>query len=301
MGDDGLGVVLRVGRVNGGTFDPLDGQGGPIARAHAVGELGEACAARAGIPAAANLTSVRNAPALFGLGLVGAIPDAVIRAGATPRADGVHGRPNLVQDASGQERVGRFGWKADTATLQEFVAGAFRNELGITSPLAPQDLAAGPTVDTTGCATPIATPEADSATMDAVTAYIAALEPLSGHPIDAASAGLSLFQSTGCAACHTPNLRTPDQDVPLYSDLLLHDLGSVLDDGVSQATATGRDWRTTPLWGLHARARFLHDGRARTVQAAILAHSGEADGAVGRFRALAPEERTLLLAFLGSL
>jgi CxxC motif-containing protein (DUF1111 family) len=301
MGNDGLGVVLRVGRLNGGAFEALDGQGGPVSRAHSIAELGYACSAHAGIPAAANLTSVRNAPALFGLGLVDAIPDDVIRAGATPGGDGVRGRPSLVIDANGQERVGRFGWKADTATLQQFVAGAFRNELGITSPLAPYDFATSPSADATDCATTTTEPEDDGTLVDAVTAYIASLDPMYNQPDVTVSAGPALFHSTGCTTCHTPSLRTPDQDVPLYSDLLLHDLGSILDDGVIQGTATGRDWRTTPLWGLHTRTRFLHDGRARTIQAAVTAHGGEADSAVRHFRDLSPEERALLLAFLASL
>jgi CxxC motif-containing protein (DUF1111 family) len=301
MGDGGLGVALRVGQTSAGSFDALADRGGPVARAHSVAELGYACSAHTGIPAAANLTSVRNAPPLFGFGLIDAIPDDVIRAGAIQTADGVNGRPSLTQDAAGQERVGRFGWKADTASLREFVAGAFRNELGITSPLAPLDLAPAPGADLTGCSGAGPGLEDDGSRVDAVTAFIASLEPLHGHPTDGASAGEGIFQAIGCAACHTPSLSTGERDIPLYSDLLLHDLGPVLDDGVTQGSATGRDWRTTPLWGLSLRTRFLHDGRARTPEAAIAAHGGEADAAARRFRALSPEERTLLLAFLGSL
>lgn len=124
---EGAGFVLRVGRR------------GPIARAHTVADAGLPCRAVSGIPVAANITSVRSASALFGLGLVDAVPDAAISALA---AGGTAGRMNLVRGADGRERVGRFGWKADTAALDQFVADAFRNELGITSPLAPVDLVA---------------------------------------------------------------------------------------------------------------------------------------------------------------
>ena len=118
----------------------------------------------------------------------------------------------------------------------------------------------------------------------AVTSFVAALPPLAPGPAPEQSLvtrGATLFRAAGCVACHTPSLPGSQGEVPLYSDLLLHDLGPALDDGVVQGDAGGRDWRTTPLWGLGARPRFLHDGRARTVRAAILAHGGEADAAAG--------------------
>src|SRR5262249_55240831 len=140
MGPEGLATVTRVGRLGGAGFDPLEGRGGPVARAHSVAELGYPCGLVPRIPARANVTAVRNTPALFGSGLIDAIPDEVILAGAAPRGDGVQGRPNLIPDVAGGPRVGRFGWKADTATLRQFVADAFRNELGLTSRLAPTDI-----------------------------------------------------------------------------------------------------------------------------------------------------------------
>ena len=133
MGARGLATVLRVGWLRQTGFDPLVGQGGPIVRAHSVADLGQPCSLAPGIPAGVNLTSIRNAPPLFGSGLIDALPDDVILAGAVPRGHGVHGRPHLVRDAQGRTRVGRFGWKADTATLLQFVADAFRNELGLTT------------------------------------------------------------------------------------------------------------------------------------------------------------------------
>lgn len=110
-----------------------------------------------------------------------------------------------------------------------------------------------------------------------------------------------LFANLGYDACHTPSLPLGEQRLWLYSDLLLHDLGPDLDDKVTQGQASGRDWRTTPLWGLGARQRFLHDGRARTIMEAIMAHGGEATTARQRFLRLLPQDSDALLAFLSSL
>jgi hypothetical protein len=298
MGRNGLSVVHRVGRFNGLEFDDLIGLGGPVARAHSVAEIGVACALAPGPPAQVNLISVRNAPALYGLGMIESIPDDVIRAGAVLRGK-VHGRPNVVRDALGRERIGRYGWKADVATLEQFVAEAFRNELGITSPLAPADLVPG----SSDCgSTSSATWDDDGTTIRAVTAYLASLPPLSARSLGLNSAGRVLLSAIGCADCHTPALAGTDgKNVPLYSDLLLHDMGPALDDRVIQGGAKGKDWRTTPLWGLGMRPRLLHDGRATTIKQAILAHDGEAADTARAFRWLIESEQVALLAFLSAL
>jgi CxxC motif-containing protein (DUF1111 family) len=216
------------------------------------------------------MTSVRNAPPLFGAGLVDRIPDAAILA--------QNGRANVVGG-----RVGRFGWKADTATLEQFVGDALRTELGLTNPIAPVDLVA---------ACDSARLDVDASVVDAVAAYVG------GLPAPTVQAGdHTVFDAVGCGSCHVSNLA----GVPLYSDLLVHDMGRALDDGVIQGQARGADWRTTALWGLHDRTRFLHDGRAQTVEAAILAHNGEAEPVVQRFQALSTSDRAALLAFLGTL
>jgi hypothetical protein len=292
---EGAGFVLRVGRhMSGGPFNPLIGQGGPVARAHSVAELGSTCDIAAGIPPAANLTSVRSATALFGLGLVETIPDEFILSIAA-RSE-THGRPSTVQDAAGRERPGRFGWKADTASLEQFVADAFRNELGITSPLAPVDLIAS----ISGCAVGPSLKD-DGGAIRAVTAYLRSLPPLPSSRLPDQT-GEAAFMAIGCGACHVPVLPGRDgQAVRLYSDLLLHNMGPALNDGVVQGTASGAEWRTTPLWGISARYRFLHDGRTTSIAAAILAHDGDAAGAAGAFRRMDPERRTALLTFLGSL
>ncbi len=291
----GAGFVLRVGRLRKGAFDPLIGQGGPVARAHSVALAAVTpCSPVAGIPAAAELVSVRATPALFGLGRIEAIADQTIIAAASLHVS--QGRPNQVRDSKGRERVGRFGSKADTATLEQFVADAFRNELGITSPLAPVDLA----VPAPECAV-TAAPEDDGSRVHAVTEYLQSLPPLAA-PASTGPVELKSFTEAGCATCHLPSLTATDgQPVQLFSDLLLHDMGPILTDGVVQGEATGAEWRTTPLWGLHARLRFLHDGRATSLAEAILAHDGEAAPAAEGFRRMSPRQRGALLAFLAAL
>lgn len=299
MGRNGVATVLRVGQLTKSGFDAMVGRGGPVAPEHAISELGEACDRRAGIPPGVNVTSVRNAPALFGSGLIDAIPDAVIRAGAVARGDGVRGRPSIVRGPDGRQRVGRFGWKAHLPTLERFVAEAFRSELGLTSPI-PSEIASPTRRGQRGpCAEKSAGSEVDRDDVSAVTAFVAALP--APRPKPPATDGAAVFEQTGCAACHMPTLKARSRDVPLYSDLLLHDMGRALDDRVVQGSAAGPDWRTTPLWGLGDRTRFLHDGRARSIEAAILAHGGEAQRAMQRFRALSEEARRRLLAFLRSL
>jgi mono/diheme cytochrome c family protein len=295
MGWDGLALVRRVGRFDGGSFDPLIGRGGPVARERSVAELGVSCDLATGPPPDANLISLRNTPALYGLGLVDAIPDSVIQANAV--ASGTRGRPNMVRDALGKERVGRFGWKADTASLEQFVGEAFRNELGITNPYAPADLVA----HGDRCGATAASLKDDGAIVRAVTAYIASLPPLPSSVGPRHRAGRALFSAIGCAACHTPTLSANGINVELYSDLLLHDLGPAMDDRVVQGQATGKDWRTSPLWGLSSRERFLHDGRATSIESAIRAHGGEGEEAVKAFRQLEWQERAALFAFLLSL
>jgi len=294
VGRDGLATVTRIGILKDGRFDALIGRGGPFAHAHAISELGADCDRTAGIPAGANVTSIRNTPQLFGSGLIDAIPDAEIRAQARrQRGTAVSGRPNLVNLPSRGDELGRFGWKADVATLEQFVAEALRNELGVTSSLAP---GGPPPGGSRPCAGESPDSEVDRDLIAALTDFVAALpapEPVAHEP-----AGAAVFEETGCAACHTPALDAGSDDARLYSDLLLHDMGPALDDRVAQGTARGAEWRTAPLWGLADRPRYLHDGRAESLVAAILAHGGEADRARSRFRSLSKRDRRLLLRFL---
>ena len=299
MGAAGLASVLRVGRTTEQGFDSLAGRGGPVSRAHSVAELGIHCGLEPGIPAEANVVSLRNTPPLYGAGLINEIPDEVIWPAGTD-ASTKQGRPHRTLDVQGRERIGRFGWKADVASLEEFVGIAFRNELGITNPFAPDEL-----VDISGqdCeASRRAGPKDDGTIIRDVARFVASLPAPAARNSTTPAEGLHLFARIGCAQCHTPSLRLNDNHaVPLYSDLLLHDMGPRLDDGVIQGNATGRDWRTTPLWGLGNRTRFLHDGSATTIIAAVLAHEGEAAKTVAVFRQLSPDDRGKLLGFLGDL
>lgn len=297
-GPEGIGVVHRVGRFEAGKFDAMIGKGGPVARQRSVAELGVACGLSPGMPAGANLVSVRNANMLFGAGLLDAIPDNALREIAATQAarnDGVAGRVNVVKDATGQERVGRLGWKGNGHSLAQFVADAMRNELGLSNPLAKGDLMAIPD----GCGSQAPTKD-DGTILTALTAYIAALPPPAPRGAPDAQ-GAALFNQIGCAACHQPSLSVNGATLALYSDLLLHDMGPALDDNMVQGQARGRDWKTAPLWGLGSRIRFLHDGRATTLRAAITAHDGEATRSVAAFRQLPADQQERMLGFLASL
>ncbi len=299
MGGSGLtdkDIVYRVAFIDdNGHMDDLNGRGGPIARNHSVAELGYACPLRPGVPASSNAVSTRDTPPLFGLGLVESIPDDVIVAGVAGRPDGVSGHPNWVEEG-GVRRVGRFGWKASTATLQVFVSRALRNELGISTPDFPEDLVSGP--DAEACVGFHRGPEIDAPSVARLRDYVASLPPFTPASDLAASHGRAVFERVGCSACHAPTLAGSNGPVALYSDLLLHDMGPALRDGFFEGDAKERDWRTTPLWGLRYRKRYLHDARTTTLEDAIRAHGGEAAAAAGRFALLTADDASALLEFL---
>jgi CxxC motif-containing protein (DUF1111 family) len=260
-------------------------------------------------------TSQRNPTPLFGLGMVDAIPDAVIEEGARRKIAGwptVHGRVSRLADG----RVGRFGWKGQVATLREFVLSAAARELGLELPGHAQ--AADPRIPPL----PPSGLDLDQADCDALAAYVRALPaPASELPADAKDAralkaGKSLFKTTGCAACHLPKLGDLEG---LYSDFLIHEMARELSDTASYGVflagpnaapapaaapreqARDHEWRTPPLWGLRDSAPYLHDGRAATVDEAIRLHGGEAAAAAQRYRQLSPRERRQLERFLLSL
>jgi CxxC motif-containing protein (DUF1111 family) len=270
------------------------------------------------IPPEANVISRRVPIPLFGAGLVEAIPDETLIALEDPDdrdRDGVSGKAARIIDiATGHRRIGRFGWKAQQATLLAFGADAYRNEMGITNDLFPDELAFGISADVMKRCDPIPDPEdrADRRTrrrgIDNFEAFMKFLAPAGRGPIDdTVRAGETLFGSAGCAACHVPALRTgPSANpifnqkvVPLFADLLLHDIGT--GDGIQQEAAAPHEFRTPALWGLRLRRPLLHDGSAATIEDAILRHAGEGAAARGRFQALPPVQRDALIAFLKSL
>ena len=266
------------------------------------------------------LVSPRIAPAVVGMGLLEAIPDAEILANADPDdrdADGISGRPNFVRSsASGTDRLGRFGWKASTASLTDQVAQAFIRDIGITSTVFPEQSC---TENQVACrsASNDGSPELSAERLDDVVFYMAALAVPERRRLDDESVtrGAGLFLDLGCASCHIPTFTTGDHPVDAianqvihpFTDLLLHDMGPGLADGAPDGLANGSEWRTAPLWGLglletvNGHTNLLHDGRARSVEEAILWHGGEAEPARRRFAALDSEDRDRVVAFLESL
>jgi CxxC motif-containing protein (DUF1111 family) len=271
------------------------------------------------IPPEANVVARRAPIPVFGAGLVEAIPDDAIVSLEDPEdrdGDGISGRAGRVTDlATGRERVGRFGWKSQHATLLAFAADAYRNEMGITNELFPDEVALGVDPEQLKlCAPPrkgledVRDRRTQMRGIDNFESFMRFLAPIERGPVDdSVRAGEALFASIGCARCHTPVLTTgPNANalfdrkpVALFSDLLLHDVGT--GDGIEQAPAAANEIRTPALWGLRFRRPLLHDGSASTIEEAITRHGGEAAAVTARFAQLSAVDRDILLAFLRSL
>jgi CxxC motif-containing protein (DUF1111 family) len=297
------------GRLDGETYNPLASLGGPQHQDKAIpGAMLET------VPAEATIRAGRNGPAVFGLGFIEAIPDSAILSRADPDdedGDGISGRPNWVrgdfEGASDRLLLGRFGRKASNASLLKQTAGAYVKDMGITNPFFPREGVQpdGPKADK------VPDPEIDAATIFSVVEYLRLLKvPARGAITPRVRAGEGVFQRIGCVACHTPTMRTgphripalANQEVEIYSDMLLHDMGPELADGFPEGMATASEWRTSPLWAVTLSGPpFLHDARADTLEEAILAHGGEAQASRERFQALSATDRKALLAFLDSL
>ncbi len=315
VGGAGIIAELRAGRVNEqGEFETLDDTGETLF--HLFSVPGHAC--QPILPAGANVFARRVPIPLFGAGLVEAIPDDTLRALEDPidrNGDGVSGRAAIVVDvATGERRVGRFGWKAQHATLLTFGADAYRNEMGITNDLFPNEMANGVTADRMRLCDPIPDPEdiADPRTrrrgIDNFASFMRFLAPVARQDqTPQTSAGEKVFQALGCSTCHVPVLMTGPsanplfnrKPVELFSDLLLHDVGT--GDGIKQGAAETIEIRTPALWGLRLRRPLLHDGSAGTIEQAILQHRQEADLARRGFERLSDVDRAALLAFLKAL
>ncbi len=243
------------------------------------------------------VVSGRIAPPVLGAGLLERAAPAAVEALADPDdadGDGLSGRIRWVEDTAGTRRQGRFGWKAERATVAHQVADALWNDMGLTS----GDL---------GDDDPVPDPEISPAALGALSAYVATRRmTLSDRPLTAVEeAGRALFDQAGCAACHVPRVALDDGgEIAAYTDLLLHDMGEGLADAAGEFAA---EWRTAPLWGIglwldaEGRGALLHDGRARTLAEAILWHDGEAESAREAFRMLPEGDRDALLAFLKAL
>ncbi len=271
------------------------------------------------IPPEANVIARRAPIPVFGAGLVEAIADETILALEDPGdrdGDGISGRAARIVDvATGRERIGRFGWKAQQATLLAFAGDAYRNEMGITNELFQDEVALGVDPEQLKLCSPprrgledVRDRRTGLRGIDNFENFMRLLAPIGRGRVDAeARAGEALFGLLGCAACHTPALQTAPnanplfdrRPVALYSDLLLHDIGT--GDGIEQAAASGEEIRTPALWGLRFRRPLLHDGSAATPDEAIRRHRGEATQVTERYEKLTPRERAQLLAFLPSL
>jgi len=312
----GTSAILeaRVGTRDGqGNFQALDATGETLVHLFSIPTHG----CQPAIPASATVIAHRAPIPVFGAGLVELIPDADILALEDPadaNGDGVSGRAARLVDGAGVMRVGRFGWKAQHFSLLTFGADAYRNEMGITNDIFPDEAGFGISADAMRRCDRIPDPEdlRDRRTcrrgIDNFASFMRLLAPLARGPIDAeTAAGEAAFTAVGCAVCHVPLLQTGASDNPLFdrrpirafSDFLLHDVGT--GDGIVQASAAANEVRTPALWGLRLRRPLLHDGRAVTIEDAILAHGQEAAAARARFAALTPTARQTLLAFLKSL
>ena len=263
------------------------------------------------------LISPRVAPAVFGLGLLEAVPETQLLALADPRdrdRDGISGRTNIVwNELRRRSTLGRFGWKAGAPTLLQQTAGAYNGDMGITSSMFPAESCEGYMA---GCERHA--PEVADDVVGDVAFYSQTLGVPARRNVDdpTASAGERLFYVAGCDGCHTPTLRTgslrgvpevANQVIHPYTDLLLHDMGAGLADNRPDFRASGSEWRTPPLWGIglvqtvNGHTNFLHDGRARSLLEAVLWHGGEASAARDRVRGFSARDRAALVAFLESL
>lgn len=267
------------------------------------------------------MLSPRIPAPVFGLGLLEAIAEDAIVARADPEdrdGDGVSGRPNRVFSVrTGEAALGRFGWKANQPSLEQQVASAFSEDLGLTSPLYPERNC---TARQQSCrsSSEAQGPELTQHQLERTTLYLRLLAVPARRDAAAPAVrrGEALFQQLGCATCHQPVFKTGEvSDIPElsqqtirpYTDLLLHDMGPELADGRPDSEASGSEWRTPPLWGLgllevvNRQLRLLHDGRALSFEEAVLWHGGEAAAARERFEKLERPEREALIAFLRSL
>lgn len=328
--------ITRFGRAGAGGFDPMVAEGGPQLQNRAIlNYVAEQ------LPAGASGVALFTPPSVTGLGYLEAVDDTTLLALADPNdsdGDGISGRVQLLdgtplveevvalgtdplaRDARGVpiggRYIGRFGKKAGTVNLLQQVVTAYHEDMGLTTDLFPVDIV---NVQVGGLASDdVADPEVPSSVVQSVAFYLQTLRapPRRGASDPAVMAGEALFAQVGCASCHMPSLQTGRSTIAAldrvvfrpYTDLLLHDMGSELDDGFTDGSAATSEWRTAPLWGLGlAKAAqggsvfLLHDGRARTIADAIRFHGGEAAASRASFDALTPAERQQLIRFLESL
>ena len=263
------------------------------------------------------MTSLRNTPPVAGLGLLEAVPEqTVLQLAQAQKSLGLNGRPNYVWDAVNKRvALGRFGWKANTPSLLQQVAGAFAGDIGVTSWIFP-DQNCPPVQHACQNQDPANNPEVIKADLDDMELWLRGLAVPAprnaGDPV--VRRGEEMFRQAACDGCHVQELKTAEiypafpklanRSFRAYTDLLLHDMGDDLADGRPDFKAGPRDWRTAPLWGLGLSAKvngqsaLLHDGRARNVTEAILWHGGEAAASREAFSKLSKPDREALVKFV---
>lgn len=261
-------------------------------------------------------------PAVTGLGFLAALTDGQILANADPNdldGDGISGVPNYITPPSyfiprldhqpnAGRYIGRFGKKAAAIDLLQQTVSAYNQDMGVTSTFEPIDTYSGLSTD----------PEVSDQTVRDVVFYLQTLKaPIPRNEDDpSVIAGKALFSTIECSSCHIPEFTTPNNEVSAlsnktfypYTDLLLHDMGAALDDGVTEGSAETFEWRTPPLWGLGLSPDsqggeffLMHDGRAKSIEEAILLHGGEAQNSRDQFVELSQADKSDLIAFLEAL
>jgi len=317
--------LTRFANVNGNIVDYLLNKGGPQLQQRAItGYSAEV------IPAEANVISKRIAPAIMGLGFIGALDDQSILNNSDPNdanGDGISGRPNYVNPtsffsplpihiANAGQYIGRFGKKAEKVAIQDQVVFALKQDIGITSDFDTEDLYNVQWGNHTGDEVP--DPEVSASFVNSLVFYMRTLKapPRRNANDPDVVEGENLFNKIGCASCHVSTFTTAASDIAAlsnktfhpYSDFLLHDMGPLLDDGYPEGSAGGFEWRTPPLWGVGlakdsqgGELFLLHDGRAKGFEQAISFHGGEAESRRTAYNALSQKEKDQLIKFLESL
>lgn len=278
------------------------------------------------------MISARVAPQVVGMGLLEAVPEeTILRIAKEQEPLGMAGKPNYVYDVENDQTVlGRFGWKANQPSLRQQTAAAFLGDIGATTYMFPEENC--PAVQVAclelpsaskcggqgGCTGNQYRPEVVPSRLSNITLYLEALAVPARRNVDspAFQRGEALFAQAQCSVCHVPELKTGPKPalkvaanltIRPYTDLLLHDMGEGLADGRPDFKATGREWRTAPLWGIgliksvNGHGDLLHDGRARNVTEAILWHGGQAERSREAFRNLPKQDREALVTFVESL
>ncbi|UII19830.1 di-heme oxidoreductase family protein [Fulvivirga ligni] len=271
--------------------------------------------------AAGTMISPRTAPHMVGLGLLASIDESTILAMADPddvNNDGISGRVNMVWDFEAEKQTtGRFGWKANVPTLKQQTAGAFLGDIGITSSMFTEQDCMDSQTD---CKEAVSggSPELKEKILEQVTLYSGTLAVPKRRDWEdpVVLQGKQLFISANCSACHTMKIQTgynadfpefADQTIRPYTDMLLHDMGEELADGRPDFQASGSEWKTPPLWGIglievvNGHTLYLHDGRARNLDEAILWHGGEGEKSKQAFIKMEKQERDALVKYLKSL